>query len=84
MNLAIFFQKAKEMGFEAADHADEVNQWWCWCGGWLESGAERDRWLRMTLRCCISNQSLPATTFSLLEDTYAPARKMLDAGIAIT
>ena len=27
---------------------------------------------------------LPATTFSLMEDTYAPARKMLDAGMAIT
>lgn len=27
---------------------------------------------------------LPATTFSLIEDTYAPARKMLDAGMAIT
>lgn len=27
---------------------------------------------------------LPATTFSLIEDTYAPARKMLNAGMAIT
>ena len=27
---------------------------------------------------------LPGTTFSLMEDTYAPARKMLDAGMAIT
>ncbi|EHI69100.1 putative imidazolonepropionase [Streptococcus ictaluri 707-05] len=27
---------------------------------------------------------LPATTFSLMEDTYAPARKMIDAGMAIT
>ncbi len=27
---------------------------------------------------------LPATTFSLMEDTYAPARKMLEAGMAIT
>ena len=27
---------------------------------------------------------LPATTFSLIEDTYAPARKMLEKGMAIT
>ena len=27
---------------------------------------------------------LPATTFSLMEDTYAPARKMLDNNVAIT
>lgn len=27
---------------------------------------------------------LPGTTFSLMKDTYAPARKMLDAGMAIT
>ena len=27
---------------------------------------------------------LPATTFSLMEDTYAPARKMLDNDMAIT
>ena len=27
---------------------------------------------------------LPGTTFSLMEDTYAPARKMLENGMAIT
>ncbi|MET3558973.1 imidazolonepropionase [Streptococcus rupicaprae] len=83
--------KAKELGFKLRIHADEIKS----LGGVsvaTELGAVSAEHLmvisdedidRMSQAQVIGNL-LPATTFSLMEDTYAPARKMLDKGMAIT
>ena len=83
--------KAKEMGFKLRIHADEIES----IGGVdvaaeLEStSAEHlmvitDEGIQKLAAAKVIGNLLPATTFSLMEDTYAPARKMLDAGMAIT
>ncbi|MGG6798954.1 UNVERIFIED_CONTAM: imidazolonepropionase [Streptococcus canis] len=83
--------KAKDMGFKLRIHADEIAS----IGGVdvaAELGAISAEHLMMVTDNGIDKMSqagiignlLPATTFSLMEDTYAPARKMIDAGMAIT
>ncbi|MDW7797773.1 imidazolonepropionase [Streptococcus canis] len=83
--------KAKDMGFKLRIHADEIAS----IGGVdvaAELGAISAEHLMMVTDKGIAKMSqagiignlLPATTFSLMEDTYAPARKMIDAGMAIT
>lgn len=83
--------KAKDMGFKLRIHADEIAS----IGGVdvaAELGAISAEHLMMVTDNGIAKMSqagiignlLPATTFSLMEDTYAPARKMIDAGMAIT
>ncbi|MEC4577981.1 imidazolonepropionase [Streptococcus dysgalactiae] len=83
--------KAKELGFKLRIHADEIAS----IGGVdvaAELGAISAEHLMMATDESIAKMSqagvignlLPATTFSLMEDTYAPARKMIDAGMAIT
>lgn len=83
--------KAKEMGFKLRIHADEIES----IGG-VDVAAEleatsaehlmmaTDEGIRKMAAAKVIGNLLPATTFSLMEDTYAPARKMLDAGMAIT
>ncbi len=83
--------KAKAMGFKLRIHADEIAS----IGGVdvaAELGATSAEHLMMATDEGISKMSeakvignlLPATTFSLMEDTYAPARKMIEKGMAIT
>lgn len=83
--------KAKELGFKLRIHADEIAS----IGGVdvaAELGAISAEHLMMATDEGIAKMSqagvignlLPATTFSLMGDTYAPARKMIDAGMAIT
>ncbi|WHL22913.1 imidazolonepropionase [Streptococcus iniae] len=83
--------KAKEMGFKLRIHADEIKS----IGGVdvaTELGAISAEHLMMITDQGIEKMSqakvignlLPATTFSLMEDTYAPARKMIEKGMAIT
>lgn len=83
--------KAKELGFKLRIHADEIAS----IGGVdvaTELSAISAEHLMMATDEGIAKMSqagvignlLPATTFSLMEDTYAPARKMIDAGMAIT
>ena len=83
--------KAKEMGFKLRIHADEIAS----IGGVdvaAELGATSAEHLMMATDDGIAKMSeakvignlLPATTFSLMEDTYAPARKMIEKGMAIT
>jgi len=83
--------KAKEMGFKLRIHADEIES----IGG-VDVAAElgatsaehlmmaTDEGIRKMAEAKVIGNLLPATTFSLMEDTYAPARKMLEAGMAIT
>lgn len=82
---------AKDLGFLLRIHADEIAS----IGGVrvaCETGAVSAEHLMMTTDEDIEKMAasgvignlLPATTFSLIEDTYAPARKMLEKGMAIT
>ena len=83
--------KAKEMGFKLRIHADEIES----IGG-VDVAAElgatsaehlmvaTDEGIRKMAEAKVIGNLLPATTFSLMEDPYAPARKMLEAGMAIT
>ncbi|HES4421969.1 TPA: imidazolonepropionase [Streptococcus pyogenes] len=83
--------KAKEMGFKLRIHADEIAS----IGG-VDVAAElsavsaehlmmiTDDGIAKLIGAGVIGNLLPATTFSLMEDTYAPARKMIDAGMAIT
>lgn len=83
--------KAKELGFKLRIHADEIASI-CGVDVAAELGAISAEHLMMATDEGIAKMSqagvignlLPATTFSLMEDTYAPARKMIDAGMAIT
>ncbi|WBW50196.1 imidazolonepropionase [Peptoniphilus equinus] len=82
---------AKDMGFKTRIHADEIES----IGG-SKVAAEvgtvsaehlmmiTDEDIKGLAEAHVIGNLLPATTFSLIEDTYAPARKMLDAGMAIT
>lgn len=83
--------KAKNMGFKLRIHADEIKS----IGG-VDLAAElgtvsaehlmviTDQGIDKLSQAKVIGNLLPATTFSLMEDTYAPARKMLDKGMAIT
>ncbi len=80
------------MGFKLRIHADEIES----IGGVdvaaeLESTSAEHLMVitdegiqKLAAAKKVIGNLLPATTFSLMEDTYAPARKMLDAGMAIT
>lgn len=83
--------KAKEMGFKLRIHADEIAS----IGG-VDVAAElqtvsaehlmkaTDEGIAKMSQAGVIGNLLPGTTFSLMEDTYAPAKKMLAAGMAIT
>lgn len=83
--------KAKEMGFKLRIHADEIES----IGG-VDVAAQlhtnsaehlmkvTDEGIYHMSQAGVIGNLLPATTFSLMEDTYAPARKMIEAGMAIT
>lgn len=84
-------EAAQALGFSTRIHADEIAS----IGGSAvaaEIGATSSEHLMMVTDEDIQKMAdagvignlLPGTTFSLMEDTYAPARKMLDAGMAIT
>ncbi|MFB8636296.1 imidazolonepropionase [Enterococcus casseliflavus] len=82
---------AQSLGFAARIHADEIAS----IGG-CQTAAElkavsaehlmviRDSDIERLSRAQVIGNLLPGTTFSLMEDTYAPARKMLNYGMAIT
>ena len=84
-------EAAKKEGFALRIHADEIES----IGGSAvaaEVGATSaehlmvitDEDIQKLADAHVIGELLPATTFSLMEDTYAPARKMMDAGMAIT
>lgn len=84
-------EAAQSLGFSTRIHADEIAS----IGGSTvaaEIGATSAEHLMMVTDEDIQKMAdagvignlLPGTTFSLMEDTYAPARKMLNAGMAIT
>ncbi len=84
-------EAAQSLGFSTRIHADEIAS----IGGSAvaaEIGATSAEHLMMVTDEDIQKMAdagvignlLPGTTFSLMEDTYAPARKMLNAGMAIT
>lgn len=84
-------EAAQSLGFSTRIHADEIAS----IGGSAvaaEIGATSAEHLMMVTDEDIQKMAdagvignlLPGTTFSLMEDTYAPARKMLDAGMATT
>ena len=84
-------EAAKKEGFALRIHADEIES----IGGSAvaaELGATSaehlmvitDEDIQKLADAHVIGNLLPATTFSLMEDTYAPARKMMDAGMAIT
>lgn len=82
---------AKELGFKLRIHADEIDS----IGG-VDVAAElqvlsaehlmaaTDDGIRKMSEANVIGNLLPGTTFSLMADTYAPAKKMLEAGMAIT
>ena len=82
---------ARDLGFKLRIHADEIES----IGG-VDVAAElgttsaehlmviTDEGIRKLSEHNVIGNLLPATTFSLMEDTYAPARKMLDNDMAIT
>ncbi|EUJ33155.1 imidazolonepropionase [Listeria floridensis FSL S10-1187] len=83
-------QAAALQGFKLRIHADEIES----IGGTdvaAELGAVSaehlmvitDEGIEKLSRANVIGNLLPATTFSLMEDTYAPARKMLDHDMAI-
>lgn len=82
---------AQEHGLKTRIHADEIES----IGGCevaasiptvsaehLMVAGEKE--IKMMADAGVIGDLLPATTFSLMADTYAPARKMLDSGMAIT
>lgn len=84
-------EAAKKEGFSLRIHADEIES----IGGSAvaaEVGATSaehlmvitDEDIQKLADAHVIGNLLPATTFSLMEDTYAPARKMMNAGMAIT
>lgn len=82
---------AKELGFKLRIHADEIDS----IGG-VDVAAElhalsaehlmaaTDEGIKKLSEAHVIGNLLPGTTFSLMADTYAPAKKMLAAGMAIT
>ncbi|MBS4750805.1 imidazolonepropionase [Carnobacteriaceae bacterium zg-ZUI78] len=82
---------AKVLGFKLRIHADEIDS----IGGvdvasQLETvSAEHlmkitDEGIEKLRDSHVIGNLLPATTFSLMENTYAPAKKMIEKGVAIT
>ena len=82
---------AKEMGFKLRIHADEIAS----IGGSKVAAdlhtvsAEHlmvitDEDIDRLSEAKVIGNLLPGTTFSLMEDTYAPAKKMIERGMAIT
>lgn len=82
---------AKEQGFKTRIHADEIES----IGGSSVAAEVKtvsaehlmmitDEDIKKLAEADVIGNLLPATTFSLIEDTYAPAKKMLEAGMAIT
>lgn len=82
---------AKEQGFKTRIHADEIES----IGGSSVAAEVKtvsaehlmmitDEDIKKLAEANVIGNLLPATTFSLIEDTYAPAKKMLEAGMAIT
>lgn len=84
-------QAAKDLGFKLRIHADEIDS----IGG-VDVAAElgatsaehlmkiTDDGIDKLAEAGVIANVLPGTTFSLMEDTYAPARKMIDAGVGLT
>ncbi|MDO4670163.1 MAG: imidazolonepropionase [Aerococcus sp.] len=82
---------AKEMGFKLRIHADEIAS----IGG-VEVAAKlqatsaehlmmiTDESIQAMAENHVIADLLPGTTFSLIQTTYAPARKMIEAGVPIT
>lgn len=83
-------EEAKKLGFEIKIHADEIVS----LGG-AELSAEvhalsaehlmaaSDQGIRMMGENKVIANLLPATTFSLMKNTFAPARKMIDHDVAV-
>lgn len=82
---------AQEQGFKTRIHADEIDS----IGGssvaaeLKTTSAEHlmvitDEDIKKLADAGVIGNLLPGTTFSLMAEQYAPARKMLDAGMAIT
>lgn len=84
-------EAAKELGFGLRIHSDEIAT----IGG-VDVAAEipsntaehlmkiTDEGVKKLAESKVIGDVLPGTTFSLMEDTYAPAKKMIEAGMAIT
>lgn len=84
-------QAAKDLGFKLRIHADEIDS----IGG-VDVAAElnatsaehlmmiTDEGIDKLSQAHVIGNLLPGTTFSLMEDTYAPAKKMIEKGMAIT
>lgn len=84
-------QAAKDQGFKLRIHADEIDS----IGG-VDVAAElhatsaehlmmiTDEGIDKLSQAQVIGNLLPGTTFSLMEDTYAPAKKMIEKGMAIT
>ena len=82
---------AKELGFKLRIHADEIDS----IGG-VDVAAElhavsaqhlmaaTDEGIKKMSENNVIGNLLPGTTFSLMADTYAPAKKMLEADMAIS
>ncbi|MGO3652418.1 imidazolonepropionase [Vagococcus sp.] len=82
---------AKEQGFKLKIHADEIDS----IGG-VDVAAEvgalsaehlmvaTDEGIKKMSEAGVIGNLLPGTTFSLMANTYAPAKKMLEANMAIT
>lgn len=82
---------AKALGFKLRIHADEIDS----IGG-VDVAADlqavsaehlmkaTDEGIDKLSKSHVIGNLLPGTTFSLMEDTYAPAKKMLEKGMAIT
>lgn len=82
---------AKKQGFKLKIHADEIDS----IGG-VDVAADlgalsaehlmvaTDEGIEKLAEANVIGNLLPGTTFSLMAQTYAPAKKMLDAGMAIT
>ncbi|MBP1040816.1 imidazolonepropionase [Vagococcus sp. BWB3-3] len=82
---------AQELGFKLRIHADEIDS----IGG-VDVAADlqalsaehlmaaTDDGIRKMSEAHVIGNILPGTTFSLMADTYAPVKKMLEAGMAIT
>ncbi|MDO4711154.1 MAG: imidazolonepropionase [Peptostreptococcaceae bacterium] len=83
-------EAAKKLGFKVKIHADEIIS----LGG-AELSAEvqtisaehlmaaSDKGIRMMGQAKVIANLLPATTFSLMKNTYAPARKMIENNVAV-
>lgn len=84
-------EAAKKHGFKTRIHSDEIEN----IGGVKVAAdvnavsAEHlmvvdDEEIEMMAEANVIGNLLPGTTFSLMKDTYAPARRMLEKGMAIT